>query len=97
MTKQAIKILTDSGGFQKEAFYLGIPYITFRDRTEWPETVELGANRIAENTESGIREAVGANHQRDWRTAVPYGDGKAAEKIICQLLRPNSHRKFATA
>jgi UDP-N-acetylglucosamine 2-epimerase len=97
MEKHARKILTDSGGVQKEAFYLGVPCITLRDRTEWPETVELGANHIAGNTPDSIRAAVRADHQRDWRAAVPYGDGRAAEKIVSQLLRPNSHIKFATA
>jgi UDP-N-acetylglucosamine 2-epimerase len=84
--RHARKILTDSGGVQKEAFYLGVPCITLRERTEWPETVELGANRIAGTSPDAIREAVNANHQPDWSSATPYGDGKAAERIIGELL-----------
>jgi UDP-GlcNAc3NAcA epimerase len=83
--KYARKILTDSGGVQKEAFYLRVPCVTLRDATEWPETVELGANRIVGTSLESIREAVGANHQSEWTTATPYGDGKAAEGIVKEL------------
>jgi UDP-N-acetylglucosamine 2-epimerase len=92
--KHALKILTDSGGVQKEAFYLRVPCITLRERTEWPETVELGANRIAGTTPDAIRDAVNAAHSQEWAHATPYGDGTAAQRIVDELLAASNHKSL---
>jgi len=86
--KNAKTILTDSGGVQKEAFYLGVPCVTLREKTEWPETVECGANRIVGSEPGEILRAVKENHNADWTRATPYGEGRSAETIVSELLAP---------
>lgn len=59
LEESATVIVTDSGGIQKEAFWMGVPCVTVRDETEWLETVESGLNRL---TGSHKEKIVSATH-----------------------------------
>ncbi len=83
----AMKILTDSGGVQKEAFFLQVPVITLRDETEWIETVEQGANRLTGANKEAILEAVERFEVDYTRVSSVFGDGRAAERIVDHLMR----------
>lgn len=81
LEKNAKKIITDSGGIQKEAYYLKTPCITMRPETEWVETLEFGWNVLADmSTAKSIRETMAASKVLDSHPNI-YGDGKAAVNI----------------
>jgi UDP-N-acetylglucosamine 2-epimerase (non-hydrolysing) len=73
---------TDSGGIQKEAFFLDTACATFRAETEWDETVESGWNVLVDANPDAIHEALTRQPPDGREKPTPYGDGNAAEKII---------------
>ena len=78
--------LTDSGGVQEEACILGVPCVTLRDNTERPETLEVGSNVLAGTNPHGIVEKVKLMLGKDNSWENPFGDGKAACRIV-EILR----------
>lgn len=78
------RVLTDSGGLQKEAYWLGRPCLTLREETEWVETVKLGWNTLVGTDPEKISAAL-VKSQPSNRPHL-YGDGAAAEKIVAALL-----------
>jgi UDP-N-acetylglucosamine 2-epimerase len=81
LEKQAKIILTDSGGLQKEAYWMKVPCITLRDETEWVETVNAGWNILAGSDCNKIAGSVIINQGPLMHDEL-FGDGKSAEKII---------------
>jgi len=80
LAANAKAVLTDSGGLQKEAYLLGTPCITLRDRTEWVETVETGWNVLADLDRGAVLAAL--EHPPEGERPDLYGGGQAAERIL---------------
>jgi UDP-N-acetylglucosamine 2-epimerase len=86
-------IMTDSGGMQKEAFWLGIPCVTLRRDTEWTETIESGWNILAGPDRQQILNAVEWFSTIQLNPATIVEDGKASERIsdiLCQTEGPSA-------
>ena len=84
--RYASKILTDSGGIQKESFFLGVPCVTLRNETEWPETVDRGANRLTGAAPDLIMAALQAPYPRIETADYPFGNGLASRHILSELV-----------
>lgn len=84
LASRARVIVTDSGGLQKEAYWLGVPCVTLRPSTEWIDTVETGANVLVDDDPGALERAVAAAHMPDERPEL-YGDGHAAGRIAAAL------------
>jgi UDP-N-acetylglucosamine 2-epimerase len=80
LAMNAKKILTDSGGVQKEAYFHGVPCITLREETEWVETVKDGWNVLVGADKDKILDAI-RTFEPEGERGESYGDGKAGEKI----------------
>jgi UDP-N-acetylglucosamine 2-epimerase len=85
LEKFAKKIITDSGGIQKEAYWFKIPCITLMESTGWPETVKNGWNILINTHRNEILRAIKSFNPRRKQHRY-FGSGKAAEKIVKILI-----------
>jgi UDP-GlcNAc3NAcA epimerase len=91
LERNARAVLSDSGGVRREAYFLGVPSVTLRDDTEWPETLAGGWDVLAGTDADKIVAAA----QRPRPEAPPppiFGDGRAAARIVEVLERDPPHR-----
>jgi UDP-GlcNAc3NAcA epimerase len=84
--RDAAVVVTDSGGIQREAYWLGTPCITIRGETEWEETVACGANTLLPATRCRdqlaglVAQRQGRGRSEPWGREA-YGDGGAASRV----------------
>lgn len=81
LLEEASRVATDSGGVQKEAFYLETPCVTLRDETEWVETVEAGWNVLVGADTDRIKTALTGPVEYPPRPTL-YGGGDAAKRTV---------------
>ena len=88
LVENAKAVITDSGGITEEATVMGIPCLTLRDNTERPETKEIGTNELVGTDPKNIKPYLDKLFKGDWKKgSIPkYWDGKAAERIVKQLV-----------
>ena len=90
LAQGARAVITDSGGLQREAYWLGTPCVTVRDETEWGETLLAGANILVPPARAAaLGPAVEAQcargpDDRRW-AATAYGDGRAGEAVTAAV------------
>jgi UDP-N-acetylglucosamine 2-epimerase len=86
LLQQARMLLTDSGGLQKEAYWLSVPCVTLREETEWVETVRAGWNILTGTATDRIADAL-----RSFKTPLTgearnlYGEPQAAARCVALL------------
>jgi len=89
--QRAWLIVTDSGGLQEEAPALGKPVLVLRDVTERPEAVAAGGVRVVGTSRSRVFQALidlycdSRAYERMAQPVFPYGDGRAAQRIVTAL------------
>lgn len=84
LVKNAKKIITDSGGLQREAFYAGKKCVTILNFVCWPETMVNNRNELSRPIADEIVQKLGHKQMVD-DSFLPFGDGHAAEKIVKAL------------
>jgi UDP-N-acetylglucosamine 2-epimerase (non-hydrolysing) len=93
LVKNALAVITDSGGITEETTVMGIPCMTLRDTTERPETCTIGTNELLGTNPKNIKPALEKLFNGHWKKGeIPsLWDGKAAERIVNHLMELFPH------
>lgn len=86
LIQNAQKVVTDSGGIQKESYLLNVPCVTIRENTEWVETIEEGMNRLVGTDASSIVNAIEKWNPRYNARKKIFGSGYTSSTIKDILL-----------
>jgi UDP-GlcNAc3NAcA epimerase len=81
LESNAYAIVTDSGGVQKEAYFMKVPCFTLRDQTEWVETVDIGWNTLVDPVKMDLNILINTPHTAKYVENI-YGDGNASRAIV---------------
>jgi UDP-N-acetylglucosamine 2-epimerase (non-hydrolysing) len=89
LVRNALAVITDSGGITEETTVLGVPCMTLRDSTERPETVTIGTNELIGTDPSAIAPALERLFNGQWKRGgiPPLWDGRTGERIVDTLER----------
>jgi UDP-GlcNAc3NAcA epimerase len=79
LLKNCDKVITDSGGLQKEAYWMKKQCITVRNETEWVETLHGNWNTLTGPNKSEITKSVSQSPSTEWKKL--YGDGSTSDRI----------------
>lgn len=89
LVKNALAVITDSGGITEETTLLGVPCMTLRDSTERPETITMGSNELVGTDPENLAPYFTRLFAGQWKkgTIPPLWDGKAGQRIVAYLAR----------
>ncbi|WP_373521478.1 non-hydrolyzing UDP-N-acetylglucosamine 2-epimerase [Aquiflexum sp.] len=88
LVKNAMGVITDSGGITEESSVMNVPCITMRNNTERPETVTLGTNELIGTDPANLKAPLEKLLKGKWKSykGIPLWDGKSAERIVDKII-----------